>query len=105
MDRRIEPLYREEQELLRKTLGHRCRLVRQDLGYSQRALAAAMDRSPSWVREIENGAQYAPPYLLKALSNASGQPISWFYGDDDLEHKIEHVAQRIIEHVERRLNT
>ena len=78
------PLDDQEQALLRQTIGLRCRKARQELGLSQRALARAMDRSPSWVREIEAGAQYAPAYLIRALATAAGLSVAWFYGEEGL---------------------
>lgn len=41
-----------------------------------------MGRSPSWVREIETGQQYAPPYLIRVLATALGVSAGWFYGED-----------------------
>ena len=54
------------------------------LGLSRRELARTMRRSPSWVREIEHGQQFAPPYLTKALADALGVSIAWLYGEPDL---------------------
>lgn len=80
---KVEPLDGVEVELLRRTIGHRVALARVRLGLSQRALARTMRRSPSWVREVEEGSQFAPAYLLVALARATSLPIGWFYNRDD----------------------
>jgi hypothetical protein len=36
------------------------------------------------VREIENGDQFAPPYLTRVLADALGVSIAWLYGEPDL---------------------
>jgi transcriptional regulator with XRE-family HTH domain len=84
----IEPLDDDEQEHLRRTIGLRCRRARLRLGLSQRKLADVMRRSPSWVREIERGDQYAPPYLTKVLAQALGVSVAWLYGEDDLPRLV-----------------
>ena len=84
----VVPLDRREQDLLRKTIGLRCRKARGKLDMSQRTMAKAMGRSPSWVREIESGAQYAPAYLLRALASATCVSVAWFYGEQDLAERI-----------------
>ena len=78
----LTPLGPEEEMLLRRALGLRCQRARQRLDLSQRELARVMGRSPSWVREIETGQQYAPPYLIRALATAIGVSAGWFYGED-----------------------
>lgn len=65
---------------LRVFMGSRVRAARIQLGISQRELARQMDRSSSWVREIESGAQYGPAYLIVALTEALGRDLGWFYG-------------------------
>ncbi len=82
---KLVPLDKREQELLRKTIGLRCRKARLELGLSQRALAKVMKRSPSWVREIERGDQYAPPYLMVALATATGTSVAWLYGAEGFD--------------------
>ena len=91
----IEPLDVAEQMQLRRTIGQRCRRSRVRLGLSQRALARAMGRSPSWVREIERGDQYAPPYLLKALAVATGYSVGWHYGEDGPDEAA--LVQRVFD--------
>ncbi|MCO5167494.1 MAG: helix-turn-helix domain-containing protein [Planctomycetes bacterium] len=86
-----------EQDLLRRTMGLRCQQARERLGLSQRGLARAMDRSPSWVREVEQGEQWPPPYLLTALARATGLPVGWFYGE--AEPDLEALARRLVEHL------
>jgi len=98
----LVPLGRDEQSLLRQTLGLRCRKARETLGLSQARLADAMCRSASWVREVERGDQYAPPYLLLALARATGRTPGWFYGQDD-GPAFEAVAERLASHVQRAL--
>lgn len=90
----LVPLDDDEQTLLRQTIGLRCRKAREELGLSQRALAKLMNRSPSWVREIEAGAQYAPPYLVRGLANATCRAVGWFYGDDAPDPQL--LAQQIL---------
>ena len=80
----LAPLSEREQRQLRQRLGERCRKVREELGLSQRRLAEVMHRSPGWVREIERGDQYAPPYLLWALCRASGRTPGWFYAQGEV---------------------
>ncbi len=77
----LDPLPKREVDSLRAVIGSRVARARRGLGLSQRKLAAIMDRSPSWVREIENGAQFAPPYLLQALAVATQRSVGWFYGE------------------------
>lgn len=84
--RKLSPLRADEEKVLRLILGARCRTARELLGLSQRALAKTMGRSPSWVREVETGAQYAPPYLVRALATAIGISAGWFYGE---AHELE----------------
>jgi len=79
-----------EAAALRKQLGRRVREARKLLGISMRKLAAIMGRSPSWVREVEAGAQYAPHYLVLTLAQAIPRPLAWFYG-----HAVEGEAQQI----------
>ena len=95
------PLGKDEQRLLRQTLGVRCRKAREALGLSQARLAEAMDRSASWVREVERGDQYAPPYLLLALARATGHAPGWFYGQDGAS--LEAVAERLAAQLQRAL--
>jgi transcriptional regulator with XRE-family HTH domain len=80
----VTPLLPTEVEALRLTIGSRCRRARERLKLSQRGIAKIMERSPSWVREIEGGEQYAPPYYLKALAVAIGETVGWFYGEGDV---------------------
>ncbi|MBX3467384.1 MAG: helix-turn-helix transcriptional regulator [Planctomycetes bacterium] len=93
----LTPLDPREQDLLRRTMGLRCQQARERLGLSQRALARVMDRSPSWVREVEQGEQWPPPYLLSTLARAAGVPVGWFYGD--AEPDLEALARRLIDHL------
>ena len=81
----LAPLTPSEEALLRQTIGLRCQRAREQLGLSQRALARTMDRSPSWVREVETGQQYAPPYLIRALATATGLSVGWFYGEQHVD--------------------
>lgn len=74
------PLTENEAKALRVRLGRKVAEARRLVGVSQRALAARMGKSPSWVREIESGGQYAPHYLILSLAEAAGVPLSWFYG-------------------------
>ena len=99
---KLVPLDDEEQGLLRQTIGLRCRKAREELCLSQRALAKAMDRSPSWVREIEGGAQYAPAYLIRALATATGVSVAWFYGEDCLVDPRK-LAEEILQAVQEEL--
>lgn len=101
---KLVPLGDEEQAVLRHTIGIRCRKARYDMGLSQRALAKAMNRSPSWVREIESGAQYAPAYLIRALATATGVSVAWFYGEEGvLDPK--KLAEEILQAVRSDLQT
>jgi len=93
--RRPKALSAREQELLRQVLGARCRRGREELGLSQRALAEAMGRSESWVREIEHGKQYAPAYLIQAMADATGRSHGWFYGQRELD--LEALARELIQ--------
>lgn len=90
----LTPLSDDEQHLLRQTLGIHCRKAREFLGLSRAGLAQTMGRSPSWVREIERGDQYAPPYLLLALARATARSPAWFYGQDD-HARLEAMAERL----------
>jgi len=96
----LVPLDDHELALLRQTLGHRCRRARLRLDLSQRALAIIMDRSPSWVRDVERGRQYAPPYLVRFLASATGVSVGWFYGEDGPDHDA--LADRLLKVLQRR---
>ncbi len=72
------------------------------LGLSQRGLARAMQRSPSWVREIEGGQQFAPPYLLKALATATAVSVAWFYGEDGPDPRA--LADQVLGLIENQLS-
>lgn len=93
--RNLERLDDQERTQLRRTIGLRCRRARLRLELSQRALARAMDRSPSWVREIERGDQFAPPYLTKVLAEAIGVSVGWLYGEDDLARLVAGALLRL----------
>ncbi len=97
----LVPLEDQEKVSLRQAIGHRCRRARRHLGISRRALAEAMGRSPSWVREIEGGRQYAPPYLLLPLANATGVSVGWFYGEEGPDPR--RLAEQILEAVRQKL--
>ncbi len=91
----LEPLDEQERALLRRTIGLRCRRARLQLGLSQRRLASLMARSPSWVREIERGEQFAPPYLTKVLAPAIGVSVGWLYGEDDLPQLVARALRQL----------
>jgi len=93
----LTPLDDGDQDLLRRTMGLRCRQARERLGLSQRALARTMDRSPSWVREVEAGEQWAPPYLVSVLARAAGMSVGWFYGEP--EQDLEALTRRVLERI------
>jgi len=94
---KLIPLDDQEQALLRQTIGLRCRKARESLGLSQRGLAKVMARSPSWVREVEQGQQFAPAYLIQALGRATGRSPSWFYGHDGaVDHNHKALAEEIV---------
>lgn len=93
----LTPLSEADQAELRRMIGERCQRARQQLGLSQRALARLMDRSPSWVREIEAGQQFAPAYLIRALATATRLPVGWFYGDEP--PSAEELAGEILQAV------
>lgn len=76
----VAPPHENTKQALRIVLGERCAEARRRLGYTQRGLAKALDMSPSWVREYEGGAQFAPAWLITTLAEAIGKPVSWFYG-------------------------
>jgi hypothetical protein len=76
----VRPLTKRECGALRSMLGARVAVARKRAALSQRGLAKVLNRSPSWVREVEAGSQYAPPYLLAALAEATGWTMDWFYG-------------------------
>jgi transcriptional regulator with XRE-family HTH domain len=97
---KLAPLDPSEEISLRQTIGLRCQRARETLGLSQRALARVMRRSPSWVREIETGQQYAPPYLIRALAAATGVSAGWFYGEDG--PNANRLAEEILEAITRR---
>lgn len=94
----LTPLDPGEQDLLRKTMGVRCRQARERLGLSQRALARAMERSPSWVREVEAGDQFPPAYLIAVLARATALPVGWFYGET--EPDLEALTRRVLERIQ-----
>jgi len=91
----LEPLDSHERDHLRRSIGLRCRRARLRLGLSQRELAQVMDRSPSWVREIEKGDQFAPPYLTWALADALGVSVAWLYGEEDLPRLLAGVLRQL----------
>jgi transcriptional regulator with XRE-family HTH domain len=101
---KLQPLDAREQLLLRQVIGLRCRKAREELGLSQRALAREMERSPSWVREIESGAQYAPAYLIRALATGIGISAAWFYGEECVVDPGK-LASEILQAVNERLAT
>ncbi len=84
-----------ERDLLRRVLGARCRRAREELALTRRQLADALGRSPSWVREIEGGHQYAPPYLVLTLAEALSRPVGWFYGRDEVAESAD-LARRLV---------
>jgi len=94
----LVPLSDQECQVLRRTLGLQCHRAREALGLSQRRLAEVMGRSASWVREIERGDQYAPPYFVAALSRATRCSPAWFYG---AESDVDGVAERLLDSVRR----
>lgn len=73
-----------EKKATKLLLGARCAIARTRLGLSQRELARRMDKSASWIRECESGAQWCPWWLVIALAEASGRPIGWFIGETGL---------------------
>lgn len=79
---RVEVVNPQEKvrQALRVVLGERCAEARRRIGHSQRSLAKEFGMSPSWVREYENGDQFAPPWLVVTLAEASCVPVCWFYG-------------------------
>jgi transcriptional regulator with XRE-family HTH domain len=79
---RVRLLPSSEQDALRVLVGKRVASARKAIGFTQRGMAEYFTRSPSWVREIEGGAQWAPPYLLIPLAEATGVSVDWFYGRD-----------------------
>ena len=76
----MKPPRENTKRVLRVVLGERCAEARHALKLSQRALAKALDMSPSWVREYEGGKQFAPAWLVVALAQETNRPICWFYG-------------------------
>lgn len=94
--RHIVPLSPRAVALLRDEIGLRCAEARARLGLSQRALARALGRSPSWVREVETGQQFAPAYLIIALSRAAELPAGWFLGDGMARGLAEAVAAHVV---------
>ena len=105
-ERGLRPLAGDEVALLQRLIGNQCRKAREELRLTQRALATRMDRSPSWVREVEGGAQWAPPYYLAALARATGHTIDWFYGDERIQNLADLILHRVREgiHVNCTLN-
>jgi transcriptional regulator with XRE-family HTH domain len=77
--RHLTPLSAWDEHQLHRLLAARVKLARERLGLSQRELARIMQRCGSWIREIESGAQYAPPYLIVSLAGALGVQPGWFY--------------------------
>lgn len=86
------PLSEAEAVSLRRMIGQRIGAARSALGLSQRALAQHFGMSPSWVREVETGQQYAPHYLVLAMAEAAGQPLEYFYGGPPGEALTIHGA-------------
>lgn len=88
---------------MRKTLGARVVVARKQVGLTQRGLARALGRSPSWAREVESGAQYAPAYLLVALAEATGWGVGWFYGGG-LQREAEEAQMAYTNEEEARIS-
>lgn len=77
----LRPLTEREAKLLRSIIAARVTVARNELGLSQRALSRAFGMSGSWIRKVEGANQWPPSWLLAALSEATGRPVGWFYGE------------------------
>jgi len=95
--RPLSPIDAATESALRATLALRVVEARKRLGLSGRALARIMNRSGSWVREVESGAQWPPPYLIAALARALQCSPGWFYGDDDVADRVVAAVRELLE--------
>lgn len=98
--RELRVLLEKEREALRFLVGRRVAVARHEIGLSQRALAKVCDRSPSWVREIESGAQWAPAYLLVPLAEITGRSVGWFYGETQGAQVKSKTIKELTEEIE-----
>jgi transcriptional regulator with XRE-family HTH domain len=66
-------------------LGDRLRRVRRDLGYSQEAMAAALNVPPGTWSAYETGRVRPddPEFLAKKIEILFGVPASWFQEEDE----------------------
>lgn len=68
-----------EARALRRYLGARVRVVREELGFTCAGLARALACPEERLRAIERGVVAPPPELLAALARARGVFPGWFY--------------------------
>lgn len=76
------------------TLQDRIRKARDHAGLNQAALADAIGVSTNSVNRWEKGDRNPTEESLKAISEATGVPVEWFYAQD-CDRTIETTTQRI----------
>lgn len=75
----LVPLDEDEVEELRETLAARVKQAREEAGLTTGDVARAYGKTTQWVRHIENGNQWPPPWYLVALSRLAGRPTGTFF--------------------------
>ncbi|MDX1607873.1 MAG: helix-turn-helix transcriptional regulator [Candidatus Spechtbacterales bacterium] len=62
-------------------IGKKLKKIRKQMGMSQKEFGKKLGISGSFVGYIENNKRRVNPNLLKKISDLTGKPVSYFYGE------------------------
>lgn len=63
-------------------IGCRVREARAEYGMTQEELAGDVGVDPKYISRIENGRKHGSDQLIRRISEATGKPLSFFYGNE-----------------------
>src|SRR3712207_505445 len=78
--KKLGELVKEARKLKSDKLGKR---------YTQRMLASDINKSQSYIGDVESGRTYPSFKLLNHIANACGVPISYFQDHNDINYNID----------------
>ena len=79
-------------------IGCRVREARAEYGLTQEELASDIGVDPKHISRIENGRKHGSDQLIRRISEVTGKPLSFFYGNepmpDDASDKEKEVLMK-----------
>lgn len=77
-------------------IGCRVREARAEYGLTQEELASDVGVDPKHISRIENGRKHGSDQLIRRISEVTGKPLSFFYGNEPMPDDASDKEKEIL---------